>query len=139
MNTFQNISRTVRAALLAGMLASVGLGAAPAYADPSISGGFSLEVRPQGGDQKQLRQFQNKDFRPDEFFNWCLTDRQIRRGLRSYGFSDIEFIGNLSRNRVRVEATYEDDWVYSMRIHRCTGVVDRIKRLYPAWDDEYDW
>ena len=41
------------------------------------------------------------------------------------------------KRNVRVQAGY-DDWYYSMRIHRCSGVVDKIKKLYPVWDDE-DW
>jgi hypothetical protein len=67
----------------------------------------------------------------------CLTNRQIRRGLRDYGFTDIQFVRNLPRERVVVEALYEDDWYYSMRVHRCKGYVDRVRPLYPAWDDDY--
>ena len=63
--------------------------------------------------------------------------RLIRRGLRDYGFEDIAFIRELSRNRVVVEALYEDDWYYSMRVHRCRGYVDRVRPLYPA-DEGYD-
>jgi hypothetical protein len=137
MTTLDLLKQTGRAALLAVALAGTALSAAPAQAAPPQ--GFSLEVKPQGGDQKQQRQFQQKQFAPNDFYNWCLSDRQIRSGLRRYGFSDVTVVDSFSRNRVRVEATY-DDWVYSMRIHRCTGTVDRIRKLYPVWeDDDYDW
>ena len=130
--------KTARAAVVAIVLAVVAMSPAQA-APPNLSSSFSLEVKPQGGDQKQLQQFRNRQFAPSDFYDWCLTDRQIRRGLRSYGFTDIELVGNSSRNRVRVEATY-GDWVYSMRVHRCSGMVDRIKKLYPVWeDDDYEY
>ena len=60
----------------------------------------------------------------------CLTNRQIRRALREYGFSDIEFVRSLPRDRVIVEALHEDDdWYYSMRVHRCRSYVDRVRPL----------
>lgn len=141
MTSLNLLKQTSRAAVLALVLVGTALGAAaPAQAAPPLQG-FSLDVQPQG-DAKTLNQFKKKDFGPNDFFNWCLTDKQIRRGLRNYGFDDVQIVDHLNKNRVRVEAVW-DDWVYSMRIHRCTGVVDRIKRLYPVWeDDDYgddDW
>ena len=137
MTVLNLIRQTSRAAVLAVVLAGTALSAVPAQAAPNLNGGFSLDVKPQGGDQKQMQQYKKKGFGPNDFFNWCLTDKQIRRGLRNVGFFDVDIVDHISKNRVRVEAGY-DDWYYSMRINRCSGLVDRIKKLYPV-DDEDDW
>lgn len=137
MTVLNTLRQTGRAAVLAVVLAGTALSAVPAQAAPNM-GGFSLDVKPQGGgDQKQLQQYKKKGFGPNDFFNWCLTDKQIRRGLKAYGFFDVEIVDYLGKNRVRVEAGY-DDWYYSMRINRCSGMVDRIKKLYPV-DEEDDY
>lgn len=136
MTVLNTLRQTGRAAVLAVVLAGTALSAVPVQAAPNM-GGFSLDVKPQGGDQKQMQQYKKKGFGPNDFFNWCLTDKQIRKGLKAYGFFEVEITDRLSKNRVRVEAGY-DDWYYSMRINRCSGVVDRIKKLYPV-DDEDGW
>jgi hypothetical protein len=141
MTALSLLKHTGRAAVLALVLAGSALSAAaPVQAAPPQ--GFSLDVAPpSGGDAKTLQQYKQKNFSPNDFFNWCLTDKQIRRGLRNYGFEDVQIVGYQSKNRVRVEAIW-DDWVYSMRVHRCTGQVDRIKQLYPVWEDDWgddDW
>lgn len=137
MTVLNTLRQTGRAAVLAVVLAGTALSAVPAQAAPNM-GGFSLDVKPQGGgDQKQMQQYKKKGFGPNDFFNWCLTDKQIRRGLKAYGFFDVEIVDYLGKNRVRVEAGY-DDWYYTMRINRCSGMVDRIKKLYPV-DEEDDW
>lgn len=137
------IRQTSRAAVLAVVLAGTAMSAIPAQAAPNLSGGFSLDVKPQGGDQKQLQQFKQKKFGPNDFFNWCLTDKQIRNGLINYGFEEVHIVDHLGKNRVRVQAIY-GDWYYSLRVHRCSGLVDRIRKLYPVdySDDDYgddDW
>jgi hypothetical protein len=59
----------------------------------------------------------------------CLTNSEIRRGLRRSGWNDIRFIDS-SGIRVRVIAEWDDDGRdYSMRINRCTGRVTDIERL----------
>lgn len=137
MTVLNTLRQTGRAAVLAVVLAGTALSAVPAQAAPNM-GGFSLDVKPQGGgDQKQMQQYKKKGFGPNDFFNWCLTDKQIRRGLKAYGFFDVDIVDYLGKNRVRVEAGY-DDWYYSMRINRCSGMVDRIKKLYPV-DEEDDY
>jgi hypothetical protein len=138
MTAINLLKHTGRAAILALVLAGTAFSAAaPVQAAPLQ--GFSLDVAPpKGGDQGMLKQFNNKSFGPNDFFNWCLSDKQIRKGLYNYGFDDVEIVGHPSKNRVRVEAVW-DEWVYSFRVHRCTGIVDRIKKLYPVWeDDDYD-
>jgi len=138
LSTFRNAGR---AAVLALVLAGTAMSAMPAQAAPlQPLQGFSLDVKPQGGgpQTKQFNDFKKKQVDPNVFFDWCLTDKQIRRGLRSYGFTDIDIVGHQGKNRVRVEAAY-GDWYYSMRINRCSGEVDRIRKLYPIWDDEDDF
>lgn len=66
----------------------------------------------------------------------CLTNKQIRKGLSKAGFEDIEFVKELKKKRVRVEALYEDGWVYSMRVDRCDREVDQIEALYE--EDDFD-
>jgi hypothetical protein len=133
MTVLNMLRQTSRAAVLAVVLAGTALSAVPVQAAPLQ--GFSLDVKPQGGDQKQLQQFKKKNFGPNDFFNWCLTDKQIRKGLINYGFDDVNIVDHLGKNRVRVEAAY-DEWYYSFRVNRCSGVVDKIKKLYPVWDEE---
>ena len=112
MTVLNTLRQTGRAAVLAVVLAGTALSAVPVQAAPLQ--GFSLEIKPQGGEnQKQFKQFKKKNFGPDDFFNWWLTDK-------------------------RVEAAY-DEWYYSFRVNRCSGMVDKIKKLYPVWEeDEYD-
>ena len=137
MTVLNTLRQTGRAAVLAVVLAGTALSAVPVQAAPLQ--GFSLEIKPQGGEnQKQFKQFKKKNFGPNDFFNWCLTDKQIRKGLQNYGFDDVHIVDHLSKNRVRVEAAY-DEWYYSFRVNRCSGMVDKIKKLYPVWEeDEYD-
>ena len=137
MTVLNTLRQTGRAAVLAVVLAGTALSAVPVQAAPNM-GGFSLDVKPQGGDQKQLQQFKKKNFGPNDFFNWCLTDKQIRKGLINYGFEEVHIVDHLGKNRVRVEAAY-DEWYYSFRVNRCSGLVDKIKKLYPVWEeDDYD-
>ena len=134
MTVLNTLRQTGRAAVLAVVLAGTALSAVPVQAAPLQ--GFSLDVKPQGGEnQKQLQQYKKKGFGPNDFFNWCLTDKQIRKGLINYGFEEVHIVDHLSKNRVRVEAAY-DEWYYSFRVNRCSGVVDKIKKLYPIWEEE---
>ncbi len=133
MTILSKLRTTGRAAAVAMVLAGTALAAMPVEAAPLKN--FSLEIKPQG-DQKAM---QLKKFKGDNaFFFWCLTDKQIRKGLKNYGFYDIDIVDHIGKNKVRVEAGW-DDWYYSFRLHRCTGEVDKIKKLYPAWDEDDDF
>ena len=138
MTVLDFIRQTGRAAIVAVVLAGTAMSAVPVQASPLQ--GFSLDVKPQGGgnDMLQYKQFKKKGLGPNDFFNWCLTDKQIRNGLINYGFEEVHIVDHLGKNRVRVEAVY-GDWYYSLRVHRCSGLVDRIKKLYPVdyGDDDY--
>lgn len=125
------LRRTGRAAVLALVLAGTAMTAMPAQAAPLKN--FQLELQL----PKEEKGLQFKKVDPNKFFNWCLTDKQIRKGLKNLGFYEVDIVAHLGKNRVRVEAAW-DEWVYSMRIHRCSGEVDKIKKLYPIWDEEDD-
>jgi hypothetical protein len=131
----------LRIAAVAIAVIGIAATAVPAQAAPALGGSLELDfgvAPPAGDDQVQFKKFGGDDDDDD----WCydLTNKQIRKGLRNAGFEDIDFIKDLSNNRVRVEALYEDDgWVYSMRIDRCDGDVDKIKALYEADDFDIDF
>lgn len=112
------IQKTGRVAVIALALGASSLTAAPAFAQSGPSVNFSLEFGSGGGSFSTERRGRD-----------CLTDRQIRRGLRDIGFRDISFGRNLGRNRVEVIAEWENGRDYSMRVNRCTGRVDRVQRL----------
>jgi hypothetical protein len=125
-----------RVAVLALALSAATFGASPVSAqnlEPNFSIGGGAAVQPE---TKSYGAQPNKGSR--DFQLGCLSNREIRRGLREYGFSDISFVRQLRRSRVLVEALYEDDWYYSMRVNRCTGYVDRVTPLYPLYDDDDD-
>ena len=60
--------------------------------------------------------------------NRCLTNNQVRQGLRDFGFRDVDIIRNLNRNRVLVEASYRR-FDYRMRVNKCSGQVTDIDRV----------
>ncbi|HEY9012764.1 MAG TPA: hypothetical protein VIN06_17295 [Devosia sp.] len=124
--------RTSLTRFVAIAVCAVTLGTAPVAAQ-SLGSDFSFGSG--SGDSSEMQTF-GAPRKGQEFAPACLTNRQIRRGLRDYGFEDVAFVRELSRNRVIVEALYEDDWYYSMRVHRCRGYVDRVRPLYPA-DEDY--
>lgn len=133
----KSFSRLAVIAVAAGTIAVTAL---PAQAAPQLgqSLNLGLEVtKPQA--MQQHLQMKKKSGSFDDFF-WCLTNKQIRKGLRKAGFDEIDFVKELKHHRVRVEALYEDDgWVYSMRIDRCDGEVDQIKPLYEYDDFDIDF
>ena len=134
MTILNTLRTTGRAAVVAFVLAGTALTAMPVEAKQLNN--FSLQVKPQGDMQgKSLKKFKNDD---NAFFFWCLSDKQIRKALKNYGFYDIDIVAYLGKNKVRVEAGY-DDWYYSFRLNRCSGEVDKIHKLYPAYDEEDDF
>lgn len=58
----------------------------------------------------------------------CLTNREIRRGVEAKGYDRVEIRRNLSRDRVEV-AGQNGNWLYSMRVDKCSGQVDRLERI----------
>ena len=133
----------LRIAAIAVAVIGIAVTSLPAQAAPSLGGSLELDfgvAPPAGDDQTQFKKFGgDDDYDYDDDYCYDLSNKQIRKGLKNAGFEDIEFIKNLSNNRVRVEALYEDGWVYSMRIDRCDGEVDKIKALYEADDFDIDF
>jgi hypothetical protein len=110
-----------RAAVIALALGSTAMVAAPA---PAMAQSFSFQF---GNDNFSFGIGSNND--GVRFRRLCLTDRQIRRGLRDEGWEDIRFIDR-DGNWVRVVARWdENDRYYTMRINRCTGKVRDIERV----------
>ncbi len=149
---FPIISRfkTFGAALvLAAGLGAAAIAVAPAIAQDGPPSGFSLNV-PGGGqpqpfeaapvDPRTGKQVPNTmgtesssnrtghyDPGNDDFY-YCLDDREIVRGLRNYGFERVRIVRHLRGERVEATA-YWGRSQYSMRIDRCTGVVDRVRLI----------
>lgn len=118
LSTFKSSGRAAVVALVLGA-ATVTAMPTPAMAQsPSFS--FSIGV---GGGGPSFRFHSG-----DEDFDFCLTNGQIRRGLRAEGFRNIDIVRNLSRNRVEVIASFGKRW-YLLRVNRCTGEVRIIERL----------
>ena len=55
----------------------------------------------------------------------------IRDGLKGHGYADVRLRRDLGGDHVEVLAR-DDGWIYSMRLDRCNGEVDRIERLRPT-------
>lgn len=100
------------------------LGAATATAVPtpamahSPSFSFSIDL---GGADLRLR---HGDFAR----KFCLTNKQIHRGLRAEGFRNIDILGGIGRNRVEVSASFRGRF-YLLVVDRCTGKVRVVERL----------
>lgn len=144
MSRFPSLKLAARVAVISFAAVGVAFAALPAQAAPSLGGTLQLDapVKPQmqiqadpnGGSQTQMKKYEYDDD------DWCLTKKQVRKGLKKAGFDEIDFVKDLPKHRVRVEALYEDDgWYYSMRIDLCDGEVDRIKPLYEADDFDIDF
>jgi len=137
------VKNTSRAAIIALALGASVVTAAPAMAQGQPSGGpattFQLDLGNGGGGGERgdgpmfSPRGQGRVVVPDDRFGrWCLNDRQIRRGISQYGFNDVRVRRDIGRNRVEVTGTY-GRWLYSMRVDRCTGYVDRVRALRPAF------
>jgi hypothetical protein len=139
MTSLSFLLKSARIAFVGVALGAVAFTAVPAQAAPSLGTTLNLDlsvVKPQGGEQTM----QMKKFGSGDDYSWCLTNKQIRKGLKKADFAEIDFVKELKHHRVRVEALYENDgWVYSMRIDRCDGEVDQIKPLYEYEDFDIDF
>tara|TARA_R110002020_G_scaffold347168_1_gene560897 strand:+ start:414 stop:908 length:495 start_codon:yes stop_codon:yes gene_type:complete len=117
-----------RAALVAIALGATGLVAAPAFAQ-SGSAGFSIEMHGNGGGSG----FGNGRH-GDRGYGWndggmrCLSDREVVRGVRAYGYDRVEITRQLRGDRVDLRAV-KRNWVYAMRVDKCSGDVSRLDRL----------
>lgn len=58
----------------------------------------------------------------------CLSNRQVRRGLRAHDFDNIDIGRQLSGDAVEVMANYGGS-LYRMSLDRCSGKVSNVERL----------
>lgn len=119
-----------RAAVVALALGATAMSAAPAYAQSGPSSSFSIEI-PGGGGGMTFGEGQGTQRHggwDDDYEYRCLTNREVRRGLAAYGFRRVQIVRERGRDRVEVRAIY-GNWLYSMRVDKCTGYVDRVQRI----------
>jgi len=129
-STFKNAGRAL---LVAAVLGTGGLAAAPAVAqDPSFN--FSLGIG--GNGQPSFGFGINSNRNPPGFrrpsATACLSDRQVIAGLRSYGFSRVQIVDSNRRNAEATGRYQRAD--YDIYVNKCTGQVDidRIRRGPPS-------
>ncbi|UJW86033.1 hypothetical protein [Devosia sp. SL43] len=125
------IHTIARVAVVALTLGAASVSSMPAaFAQDSI-GGFSLQVPGNQGQETQRSQTFGQG-NQDDFQFRCLTNREVRRGIAAYGFTRVEISRELNRQRVEVRAVYRN-WLYSMRVDKCSGEVSRIRAIRPAF------
>lgn len=131
------IKTLARATVIALALGATALTAAPAIAQDAPSG-FSLEIpgAPGGGGDAQTfdQGTQRHGGNWDDDYGWeyrCLTNREVRQGIAGYGFRRVEITRELGRDRVEVRGVYRN-WLYSMRVDKCTGEVTRVRPIRRA-------
>ena len=118
-------------------LVALTLGAATVTAMPVQAQSFSFQLGiGNGGDVLSFGLGNRKGFHP---IRVCLSDRQVIRGLRHYGFRNIDIVDHISRSRVLVEASYNGR-NYRLKVNKCTGEVYDIHRLKKQkfYDDSFN-
>lgn len=127
--TLAALRRTGRAAAVALALGAATVAAVPAPAMAQAGPSFSFQI---GGNDGNLT-FRFGDDRRERVRH-CLTNTEIRRGLRAHGFRNIDIVRLRSNNRVEVIASYGSRW-YLMTVNRCTGrvqIIERLRRGFPG-------
>lgn len=61
----------------------------------------------------------------------CLSNREVTRGIDASGYDRVRIVRELSRQRVDVTAE-RGNWVYGLRVDKCTGKVSQPQRLRAA-------
>jgi hypothetical protein len=124
------LKKSGRAALVALAMGAVSMTAMPAQAaEPSFN--FQLGIGNNGGVMGfELNNQNRKKFRP---IQRCLTNNQVERGLKYYGFDDADVVRRLSSTRVLVVAEWNNRY-YSMTVNKCSGKVGNVKRLRRGYD-----
>lgn len=121
------VMKSGRAAIVALTLGAATITALPAQAQSEPSLNFQLGMG-NDGNTMSFGQGQRKRGNDRFFIDRCLTNSQVERGLRHYGFRNVDVIRNLGRNRVLVVASWRSR-DYSMRVNKCTGEVSNVQRL----------
>lgn len=125
--TLRNTFKTgLRAGVVAIALAGSTLAmTAPVQAQSNGSFGFSLNF----GNNQQPRGGITLNFGDRDYFDVCMTNSQVVRGLRNKGYRDVRIVREQNRNdKVWVVARKSGDW-WSMRVDRCSGKVDRVREI----------
>ena len=121
------ILNTLKAGVVALALAGGALAAAVPAQAASPTFGFSLNFGnnfgPGGGIVLH--------FGDDDYWDFCLTNRQIVAALNDRGYSRVKIVKESnSTNKVWAIGRKHGDW-FQMRVDRCTHKVDQVKRIYP--------
>lgn len=117
----------LKAGLVAIALAGTAVAALPARAAP-LPFSFSLNLGGPGYPIYPVQPGIVLHFGSPDYFNYCLTNRQIRNLLSDNGWDHVKIVREDNNyNRVWAIAQSEDDgdW-YQMRVNRCTGKVDKV-------------
>lgn len=115
---------TLKAGVVALALAGTALAAVPAQA-ASPTFGFSLNLLGGGNGGIVLH------FGDDDYWDYCLTNKQIIAGLNNKGYSKVKIVKeSTSSNKVWAIGRKDYEW-YQLRIDRCTHEVDQVKHIYP--------
>ncbi|MDB5586925.1 MAG: hypothetical protein JWP26_1895 [Devosia sp.] len=118
----------IRAAIVVLALGGSAIGTIPAQAQQGLAFSFNLNVP---GGQRATTFGGGNGFGPrrhDSIGQRCMTNREIRRGIEANGYERVEIRSDLSRDRVEV-AGQNGNWLYSMRVDKCSGEVDRVQRI----------
>lgn len=100
--------------------------AGSALAVPAQAATFSLNLLGGGGNGGIVLHFGD-----DDYFDFCLTNKQIIAGLNNKGYSKVKIVKESNKtDKVWAIGRKNFHW-YQMRIDRCTGKVDQVKEIYP--------
>lgn len=120
------VMKSSRIAIVALTLGAATLTAMPVQAQSEPSFNFQLGIG-KGGDAGSMSFSQGKK-QGRIIIDDCLTNRQVERGLRDYGFRNVDIVRNLGRDRVLAVASWRNK-DYSMKVDKCSGEVYDVKRL----------
>lgn len=134
-----SVMKSGRIAIVALTLGAATITAMPAQAqsqsEPSINFQLGLGNGKSGGSmsfstesQRGGMQFNQGKNHGRVIIDECLTNRQVERGLRDYGFRNVDVVRNLGRDRVLAVASWRNR-DYSMKVDKCSGQVYDVKRL----------
>ena len=128
MSNLSTIQKTTRAAVAALIIGAASISAVPAQAGNNVSFGFSFNSGNGVGfsiGSNNHRQRQHVGHRRQQ--RQCMTNWQVRQGLRGYGFNHIRIM-KTHRAKVWVRAV-RGRWEYKMIVNRCDGQVNRMKKV----------
>lgn len=108
-------------AVLALTMGATAVTAMPAQAaSPTFSFQFGIGGFPNG---VQLH------FGDDDYFDYCMTNRQIVRALRNAGYRDVQIVREGNQWNKVIAVGRKNGFWYQMRVDRCTGKVDRVQKV----------